>query len=370
MMTLQKFEFQSLTVYPEVSKKRRELDVCNVAFCVLVILIHVLAEPVTQYRQDSILYVLVLGPWRLSAFVVQGFLFLAGVKLFVTRKSQSDPFSYSQFYLGRLYRVVLPYLCAALLFTAYLYRLGQAPTSLSGWIGDVLTGRLVGHLYFVPVICQFYLLVPLWRRMVYRGSAVLSLLSSLILMLLCKLYLPDVLTIITGAEFADNAVLCTTYLFYFIAGCFCGRYYEHFRVSLRTHAKAVYVGWAVCAAVNWVFIVLNGRGIYYAPWLEGFHVLYCIYAILGSLSLADRFAARHRKFPVWLQAVNSQSYLIYLLHPLYIFLVNGFLGKACIHSISLRLVIRMAAVYVVSALLAVPFDRVAKRVKDSKNKTK
>ena len=115
MMTLQKFEFQSLTVYPEVSKKRRELDVCNVAFCVLVILIHVLAEPVTQYRQDSVLYVLALGPWRLSAFVVQGFLFLAGVKLFVTRKSQSDPFSYSQFYLGRLYRAVP--LCRATVYS-------------------------------------------------------------------------------------------------------------------------------------------------------------------------------------------------------------------------------------------------------------
>lgn len=359
-----------MTVYPEMQKKRRELDVCNVVFCILVILIHVLAEPVTQYRHDNILYALALGPWRLSAFVVQGFLFLAGVKMFLTHKSSGDPFSYQRFYFGRLRRVVIPYLCAALVFTAYLYWLGQAPHSLSAWLCEVLTGRLIGHFYFVPVICQFYLLVPLWRHMVYRGSAILSLLISLLTMLLCKLYLPDVLSLISGAEFTDNAVLCTTYLFYFVAGCYCGKYYEHFRVSLRTHARAVYTGWAICAIINWVFIVLNGRGIYYAPWLEMFHVLYCMYAILGSLSLADRYAARHRSSPAWMQAVNRQSYLIYLLHPLCIFFVNGIFGALGLYSVSMRLVIRAAAVYFLSVFLAIAFDKAAKWAKKRREKTK
>lgn len=371
MITLQKFEFQSITVYPEPPKKRRELDVCNVVFCFLVILIHVLAEPVTQYRKDSVLYVLALGPWRLSAYVVQGFLFLAGVKTFLTHKSPVDPFSYSKYAVGRLRRVVLPYLCVLLLFTAYLTGIGQAPESLTAWLWDAVTGRLVGHFYFVPVICQFYLLIPLWRRMVYHGSAVLSLLTSFVIMFLCKLYLPDVLTCITGRDFTGNAVLFTTYLFYFVAGCYCGRYYEHFRAYLRQHAKSVYAGWIFCAAVNWVFIVLNGKGIYYAPWLEGFHVLYCLYAILGSLALADRYAIQHSASSTLMQCINRQSYWIYLLHPLFIFLVNGLCGKIGLHSVSLRFVVRVIAVYFLSVfIVAVPFDQIGKWIRSNGKKAK
>ncbi len=360
-----------MTIYPGVSDKRRELDLCNVVFCALVILIHVLAEPVSLYRRDSVLYALVLGPWRLSAFVVQGFLFLAGVKAFLRNKSPSDPFSLSQYYFGRLRRVVLPYLGAAVLFSVYLGAMGQLHETAGAWWGDVLTGRLVGHLYFVPVICQFYLLIPLWRQMVYRGNAVMSLLTSLMLMLLCKLYLPDVITLLSGRTFTYNAVLCTTYLFYFVAGCFCGRYYEHFRAYLRHHARSVYIGGGICALINWIFIVLNGRAIYQAPWLEAFHVLYCIYAILTSFALADRYALKHRDTPKILQSVNRHSYAIYLLHPLFIFLINGFLGTCGIHSLSLRLAIRLVLTYFLSVfLIAIPFDSLGRLLRRKKTTPK
>ncbi len=347
-----------MTIYPGTSEKRRELDLCNVVFCTLVILIHVLAEPVSLYRRDSILYALVLGPWRLSSFVVQGFLFLAGVKAFLKNKPMEDSFSLLQYYIGRLHRVVLPYLGAAVLFSVYFGVLGQLHETADAWWWDVLTGRLVGHFYFVPVICQFYLLIPLWRHMVYRCSAILSLLTSLMIMLLCKLYLPDVITLLSGRAFTENAILCTTYLFYFVAGCYCGRYYTHFRAYLHHHARSIYIGCGISAVINWVFIVLNGRGIYYAPWLEVFHILYCIYAILTFLALADRYNLKHRDTPKLFQSVNRHSYAIYLLHPLFIFLINGFCNTCGIHSLSLRLVIRFMLTYLLSVfLIAVPFDR-------------
>lgn len=370
-MTLQKFEFQSMTIHLGSFDKRRELDFCNIMFCALVILIHVLAEPVSLYRRDSILYALVLGPWRLSAFVVQGFIFLAGVKAFLRNKSLSDPFSLSQYYIGRLRRVVLPYLGAAVLFSIYLGMMGQLHETAGAWWSDLFTGRLVGHLYFVPVICQFYLLIPLWRRMAYRGSAVLSLCTSFTVMLLCKLYLPDVIAQLNGRAFTDNAVLCTTYLFYFVAGCFCGRYYVHFRTYLRHHTRSIYIGCGICAVINWIFIVLNGRAIYQAQWLEMFHVLYCIYAILSCVAFADRLALQYRDTPKILQSVNRHSYAIYLLHPLFIFLINGFLSTCGMNSLSLRLIIRFALTYILSVfLIAIPFDRLDHLLRREKKRKK
>lgn len=340
-----------MTVYPSPPQKRRELDICNVIFCLLVILIHILAEPVTYYRHDSIHYALVLGPWRLSSYVVQGFLFLAGVKTFIHNKSPSDPFSYKKYAYGRLQRVVFPYLAAALLFSVYYLAIRQVPSSVGAWLLDVLTGRLVGHFYFVPVICQFYVLIPWWRRIVYHSSAVLSMLTSLLIMLLCKLYLPDVLTLLIGGTFSDNALLCTTYLFYFIAGCFCGKYYEHFRAYLRQNSLSVYIGFGICAVINWIFIVLNGREIYCAPWLEMFHVLYCIFAILASLALADHFSVKHSVSSFLCQSINRHSYTIYLLHPLAIFLCNNVCTVLGITSLSLRLMIRLVFTYIFSVFI-------------------
>ena len=95
--------------------RRDELSICNVVFCLLVIFIHVSSEPVSFYEKQSVLYVCTLSLWRMSSFVVQGFIFLSGVKFFL----KTDGFSYKKFYLSRVKRVVVPYILASCLFYAY-----------------------------------------------------------------------------------------------------------------------------------------------------------------------------------------------------------------------------------------------------------
>ena len=99
-----------------------------------------------------------------------------------------------------------------------------------------------------------------------------------------------------------------------------------------------------------------------------FHVLYCIYAILTSLAIADRYTSAHRDTPKILQSINWHSYAIYLLHPLFIFLINGFLSTCGIHSLSLRLVIRLALTYFLSVfLIAIPLDRLRRLLRRKKS---
>ena len=87
-------------------KRRTELSYANLLLCLLVIFIHASAEPVSQLNRDSWQYLAVMIPWRLSAFVVQGFFFLSGVKLVLGAK---EPFDTAGFYLRRAKAVVLPY---------------------------------------------------------------------------------------------------------------------------------------------------------------------------------------------------------------------------------------------------------------------
>lgn len=58
-----------------------ELSYLNLTFCILVALIHILSEPVSSLDRSSLQYFVVMIPHRLSSFVVQGFIFLSGLKL-------------------------------------------------------------------------------------------------------------------------------------------------------------------------------------------------------------------------------------------------------------------------------------------------
>ena len=81
----------------------------------LVVFIHAAAECVNGYDPASFRFLPAASAHRAASFAVQGFLFLAGLKLTL---HMSDGFSYSRYARGRLVRIVLPYLVAFSAFFA------------------------------------------------------------------------------------------------------------------------------------------------------------------------------------------------------------------------------------------------------------
>ena len=333
-------EVVTYTITPGKTR-REELSICNVFFCVLVLFIHTIAEPVDTYLRDSVPYFLAVGFWRLSSFVVQGYFFISGARLFLSSRRQSI----GAFWLGRIRRVVLPYIAVFCLFALYFTLTDAVSLTPASFFSNLVTGKLCGHFYYVILICQFYLLMPLWKWIVRKTDPMLGMLSSLTIMILCKLYLPDVIALVTGIPFADNGLLFTSYLFYFLAGAWCAGCYDRFRIFLDRYRLSLCVTWGVFAAINWIFIWLNGRGIYYAPWLEIFHVLYCIYAILACLSLAFLWQEKKIFRSALFRAADKWSYHVYLIHPLVIFLGNSLFWQMGLTSITLRFGLRAVFVY-------------------------
>lgn len=73
----------------EVGAKRKripEISFLNILLCVLVVFIHSSSEPVSSLDKSTLSWAICFIPWRLSAFAVQGFLLLSGVKLFLGAK--------------------------------------------------------------------------------------------------------------------------------------------------------------------------------------------------------------------------------------------------------------------------------------------
>ena len=205
-------------------QRKNELSFLNIVFCILVIFIHVSSAPVTGLLKGSWQYGVFFVPWRLSAFVVQGFIFLSGLKMFL----KEDTAGYKKYYKSRFTKIVLPYICAVILFYAYFLWRNYFGFSLKDLSGYIIKGDLVAHFYFVIAIVQFYLLKPVWTFMVNRISPKIAIIASVLIMFLCKYVF---------SAFQYNDRLFTTYLAYWVMGCYAGKHYEKVLTHIKKYRK-------------------------------------------------------------------------------------------------------------------------------------
>ena len=341
-------------------KRKTEISLLNVFLCMLVIFIHVSSVPVSSLLKNSWQYGAVLVPWRLSAFAVQGFIFLSALKLFI---NHSEKISYGKFYLSRLTKIVLPYLLWVLIYDIYFVSNGYFSFSFTDLLNDCLVGNLVSHFYFIIIIVQFYLLVPLWRLMVKKADCMIALIVSVMLTLILGQHLPEIISLfLRDFSFAYNDRIFTTYLLYWVAGCYAGLYYEKFKEILVNQRGLISVLFVCAAAGDAVLSRLSFSGKIFIGWLENLHVLYCICAILFFFSIALMFSEKKAAGSRFVQLFDRSSYNIYLVHPLIIFIVNGMLACAGITSIFTGYMIRIAVTYTAAISLCMLWSCIKNKV--------
>lgn len=329
-------------------KRKYELSFLNILFCVLVILIHVTSTPVTWLSKDSWQCCVFFVPWRLSAFVVQGFIFLSGLKLCLTEKKTS----YLSYCLSKFKRIVLPYIFAIIVFYVFFVWRRYFPSNPKEIFGYIVRGDLVAHFYFVIVIVQFYLLKPLWEAMTkYVPAKVAVILSVPILFLTKYIFLEE--------TYGDR--IFTSYLTYWVLGCYAGKYFEEFSSHIRKYKKAYIATFFVVAIVESVVSHMHylGDG---ARIVEEVHFVYCIFAILAMFAISQMFGEKVMRIKV-LSRVDSASYYIYLLHPVFVFMTDEVLRKVGIKDIGTGFVIRATVTYVSSLILAITYTKIMERIK-------
>lgn len=326
-------------------KRYPELSLLSVIFCILVVFIHCSAEPVTMLERASWQYAAVFLPWRLSAFVVQGFIMLSGIKLFA---GKTEGVSYLKYMAKRIYTVWLPYAVWVLLF--YLWFLHHGYFGFSGVdiVKYILEGNLVGHFYFVIAIMQFYLLFPLWKIIVKKVPAVAAICASLMIMIVLSQGLPSIIgTLFHGEIFAYNDRVFTTYLFYFVCGCYIGANYESFRESLAKYRMAVGAFFVIIATLNGLLSLsfFRGTSLLSSAVLDLMHTLYIVSAVFFFLMVSCAVCENRERLPRFLQSIDRASYIIYLSHPMFILYIDGYhLYK--LESISQKYFIRLLFTYI------------------------
>lgn len=323
--------------------RKKELSLLNLLFCILVVLIHCLSQPVSVLDHSSWQYALVLCVQRLAFVSVPGFFFLSGLKLTLFADRHR---SLMKYWLGRVRTILLPYILAVTIYYLYFWTHHYFPFSLADFGGYLVRGDLSSHFYFVVTLVQFMVLTPLFLWLARRFDPVVLLPFALGLTWLSSLYLQAILTsAVPGVTFPYGDRVFLSYLIYYLAGCCAGQSYSKFLALLERNAPLIAVLAVLFAAWDGVASWLGFSGRREIPYLELVHTLYILSAILLLFLLAARDRAPLSR--LW-AAVDRASYLIYLYHCLVIVIFNDQVIRLNLSSVATELVLRLLVVYPVT----------------------
>jgi len=341
-------------------KRRMEISGLNVLFCLLVIFIHIISYPVSAFPVNTLRYNLVMLPWRLSSFVVQGFILLSGVKVFLNGK---DKLTFGAYFKARISGVIVPYAVCFLIYYLCFMRVYAYPLEVGFILKHFLLGSLVCHLYFIPIIFQFDLLFPVWKRVVNRCSPMLVIPFAILASQLLEGYLPQMIeTAFEGCKFPYNDRIFTTYLSYWLIGCYIGKYYDAFCEMLKKNFTTVCVLFAISLVAVVGFSYLAFNQLVYIPYVNTVHGIYVLFVCMFLYALALKIPAEKLEKIPFLQEIDGASFYIYLYHMLTILFAGWVLQRLGIQAEGIAFIIRSVLAYGLTLPGCILYRKLKKRV--------
>lgn len=283
----------------------------------------------------------------LSRYSVPAFFFISGYGLFYS-KPLEETFSYGQFLKKRLHSIGKPYLIASLLYLIYYTILNRDLSVLdpSNILFSLFFGTSQYHIYFLVILIWFYLLFPLWRRLMQAmEKAGLKLSLAVLFVLQVLLYEGSFHFWSYPGWIAQNWLLTNLmnfrlnyfpffYLFIFMLGGVIARHYQDFK-ALITGKKALLTAFfALSAGFNtWMFCRWTFR--YGMPYEDTINALQqlslpgLVYTIASVLFFSMILQSGSYPLKGALKRMSDRSFVIYLIHPVFIDQLEYAVTKWC-----------------------------------------
>ncbi len=333
---------------------KKELDYMNGIGCLLVVLIHVLSIGVNRADRSSPLAAAVYLLWRLAACAVPMFLYTGAVKM--ARQfgdARLTPGVYFRYILRRFTKIYLPYAAWVVVYYLFFLRIGYVRGGVGELASYLLIGNLSAQFYYVVVIMQFYLLMPLWVWMLRHVRAYAAIGVSLMIRL-CMLQLPAVLTGL-GIEFPYTNRIFPAYLVFWVAGLYAGKYYDAFTPTTRERpVQAVSILTVAVYACLTLREYVTGEPLFDLDQIKIFTDLLSVVLLHGAaLKLTESDGPLTRALG-W---VHRASFSVFLSHCLFLTAVTASLENAGVTRLSVLLAARFLVCYTVPFLLYYVFHR-------------
>jgi peptidoglycan/LPS O-acetylase OafA/YrhL len=326
--------------------RRGGITVMTGILSVIVVYSHVVSEAVDNYARDSFQFFFVFTTQHFSRVAVPCFIFLSAFKYFAKYSEKPGGFSYPRFALGRVRRVYLPYLLWVLVFYVYfVYAARYFPFEPAALVRYAVEGDISAQLYFVVVIMQFYLLMPVWRaaalgRTGWGWAAALMAVSAAV-------------TYAARLAFARERYIdriFVSYLLFWAAGMVCGVWSERFFGILEKRRVVIRIAFALATAAHLGLTYANARGFFVYTASEAVHTAYGLFAAFFLLDLGVVLWPRLGAAAPAASLVSDSSYYVFLAHTLPIRIAIAVVPEGL--GITARMVIQGAFAYVSSFGLA------------------
>lgn len=291
--------------------KLLELEKLRGTAIAAVVLIHVTAPATVQYPAGTLKFLFYNTINSLVQFAVPLFLFISS--LILSFRLENRPQQILGFYWKRLKGVLIPYLLWSLFYAALRSWLNGSMNqffSLTLRGEELWTGTAFYHLYFLLIISQLYLVLPLIMELLRSRPLSFALAASVVFQVI--FYYLNKSFIYRFYPHPGN--LLGSYLPVIFAGCWLGLNYRKYKQAGR-----VRLGFSLAATLTaaLAFVLVNIKVRSDQPVNLGlYYTLYHTFTVLAAWNLL-----RLMSIPVldcFLDRLGRHSFAIYLVHPLFL----------------------------------------------------
>ncbi len=341
-----------------VKPRKHELTWMSLAFCLMVLFSHCAGHPITHLRTDSWQFALFLLAQRLTYVSVYGFFALSGIKLMLPR---SRPIRWGTYMKGRAKALLLPYLAANVIYYVfYCWVIHYYVPDWGKFFDYLLHGNLVSPFYFLIVMFQLTLLSPALKWVTEHVPAKVALPIALAVSWGSELYLAQFIGIlIPGYQYQWSDRTFTTYLVYFLGGCYIGKHYDGFTAWLKKHPLPIAAFFVLSAGADlYLLYQLRVKGVW-SFWVPYAHLVYLIAAILFCFWFALWLDRPLPKLPA---RVEQASFLVYLYHSILISALEWVSMRLGITDVGVLFALRVPLVFIGTPVLCILWQEGVKRL--------
>ncbi|MCI8631306.1 MAG: acyltransferase [Firmicutes bacterium] len=324
-------------------KRIEELDSFKAIACLLVIIIHVTATPVTVLGEGTAdeWYIGGIVVWVITIFnrfakpSVPMFIFASGLALYyrygesagAEKRSENDmcgsaDFCYFEFLGRRAGKILIPYALWCTVYYAWFIYFGIYEFDIMFFVRSLISGKMIYHLYFVVAIVQYYLLFGVFRRLTAKCGVQSVIPAAFALNLAEVCLIPD---LYYGRCFV-------TYITVFLIGTYTAKHIDTVRGTIRCvkSLASLAAGTLVTGAVYTMQFTRDmawEHGIF-----EDDKIFFTVFSIFASLLIyglcvlnAEKTGSGcgiSGKIGFLLVKIGESSFYIFLSHPLFMLIAE------------------------------------------------
>lgn len=346
----------------EMNGRKTEISIMNFFMCLLVVLIHCMGSAMWQTESTTVAYGVFLSLFKLSSFAVQAFIFLSAVKLFM----KSGELNYKSFLLRRVTTVFVPYVIWVIIYYCVKLQINGGQFDAPYLIRSIFVGDMHAHFYFVILIMQFYILMPLWKWLFNREGAIVALPLTVVIAVAFQSSFFAISKSIFHFDFVYTDRTFVTYLGYWCLGAYAGMFYDKFCAAVKRLSVVICT---LFVLFGFLCVTAYYKTTVFSEYIYGQTELYNAYTFIAIIfSFFISVCLRKASFfsGKFFGVLNKASFRVYLIHPLLLILFDSICPLIKLENPALLAVLRYIFVTVLSFGAACGIEFVIGKLKSIK----